>query len=315
MGPVVFLLFISLLLPAHDVTEGNVDTSLDIIRSRSLLQFRIHLVLLSSESEIWAFEGSGNKRNNWPGMEVVVGVGKKTRMRLASTCYWEKWQQPILSAATLTAIRLTCKAYLNSGLCSISVRGLPYLLDALNSSERKHGQGVVTGEYQRSYSLPWDRRLKLFLTCGFSSLQPSLSVRHSCLYIVANLNAVAAMCPTCIMVMCGCRYDASRLDDPLTWGILPARMYMRPHMMRWTLGASNIMFTNPWGPGPAPLSLLSAELLSFMTPSNASPRNKNACSVFSAFFRKGQVIETFHSAGICQPAVNLAIEKLRAGAP
>jgi len=50
MGPVVFLLFISLLLPAHDVTEGNVDTSLDTIRSHSLLQFRIHLVLLSSES-------------------------------------------------------------------------------------------------------------------------------------------------------------------------------------------------------------------------------------------------------------------------
>jgi len=50
MGPVVFLLFISLLLPAHDVTEGNVDTSLDTIRSHSLLQFRIYLVLLSSES-------------------------------------------------------------------------------------------------------------------------------------------------------------------------------------------------------------------------------------------------------------------------
>jgi len=46
MGPVFFLLFISLLLPAHHVTEGNVDTLLDTIRSRSLLQFRIHLVLL-----------------------------------------------------------------------------------------------------------------------------------------------------------------------------------------------------------------------------------------------------------------------------
>jgi hypothetical protein len=37
-------------------------------------------------------------------------------------------------------------------------------------------------------------------------------------------------------------------------------------------------------------------------------------SIFSAFFRKGQVIETFRGKGIYQPAVDLAIEKLRAGA-
>ena len=64
-----------------------------------------------------------------------------------------------------------------------------------------------------------------------------------------------------------------------------------------------------------PPSLLSVEPSSFMVPSNASPqKNKNACSVFSAFFRKGQVIETFRGAGIYQPAVDLAIERLRAGA-
>ena len=56
--------------------------------------------------------------------------------------------QRVLSAATVTAVGLTCKAYLNSGLCSITVRGLPHLLDALKSSERKYGQGVVTGENQ-----------------------------------------------------------------------------------------------------------------------------------------------------------------------
>ena len=54
--------------------------------------------------------------------------------------------QQVLSAATVAAIGLTCKAYLHSGLCSISVRGLPYLLDALKSPERQSGQGVVTGE-------------------------------------------------------------------------------------------------------------------------------------------------------------------------
>ena len=38
------------------------------------------------------------------------------------------------------------KAYLHSGLCSISVRGLHYLLEVLNGLERQNGQGVVTGE-------------------------------------------------------------------------------------------------------------------------------------------------------------------------
>jgi hypothetical protein len=56
--------------------------------------------------------------------------------------------QQILSAATVTAVGLTYKAYLHSGLCSISVRGLPYLLDALYSSKRRkgQGQGILTGE-------------------------------------------------------------------------------------------------------------------------------------------------------------------------
>jgi len=47
---------------------------------------------------------------------------------------------------------------------------------------------------------------------------------------------------------------------------------------------------------------------------NASPKNKNNHSIFSAFFWKGQVIGTFHRASIDQLAVDLAIQKLRAGA-
>jgi len=57
---------------------------------------------------------------------------------------------------TVAAVGLTCKAYLKSGLCSIFVRGagsgVPYLLDALNSPERKHGQGTITGKNQRPIS-------------------------------------------------------------------------------------------------------------------------------------------------------------------
>ncbi|KAI0084577.1 acyltransferase-domain-containing protein [Irpex rosettiformis] len=72
----------------------------------------------------------------------------------------------------------------------------------------------------------------------------------------------------------------STLDDPVTWGVLPASWYFSSRMTRWTLGASDIMFTNP---------------------------------VFSAFFRKGQVLETFRGNGIFQPAIDTAIQKLNSG--
>ncbi|KAI0699518.1 acyltransferase-domain-containing protein [Cerioporus squamosus] len=72
----------------------------------------------------------------------------------------------------------------------------------------------------------------------------------------------------------------STLDDPVVWGVLPARFYRDSRKTRWTLGASDIMFTNP---------------------------------VFSTFFRYGQVIETFRGNGIFQPAIDTAIEKLNRG--
>jgi hypothetical protein len=74
-----------------------------------------------------------------PGPDAAA---RSAQLRLASG------MQQILSAATVTAVGLTCKAYLHSGLCSISVHGLPYLLDALYSSKRRNGQGqgILTGE-------------------------------------------------------------------------------------------------------------------------------------------------------------------------
>ncbi|KAF9224305.1 hypothetical protein BS17DRAFT_779613 [Gyrodon lividus] len=127
----------------------------------------------------------------------------------------------LLSSAVITATGLTCKAFLNSGLCSITVGNLPILLDALKSEHKRNGQGVVT---------------------------------------VAN--------------------HLSTLDDPVTWGILPTQNYTNSRTIRWVLGASDIMFTNP---------------------------------LFSAFFRKGQVIETFRGNGIWQPALDAAIQLLNQG--
>ncbi|KAG1715962.1 hypothetical protein ID866_1186 [Astraeus odoratus] len=51
----------------------------------------------------------------------------------------------LLSTAVITATGLTCKAFLNSGLCSITISNLSVLLDALQCETRRHrGQGVVT---------------------------------------------------------------------------------------------------------------------------------------------------------------------------
>ncbi|KAJ7591405.1 acyltransferase-domain-containing protein [Mycena floridula] len=72
----------------------------------------------------------------------------------------------------------------------------------------------------------------------------------------------------------------STLDDPLTWGILPASSFFTSRTTRWTLGASDVMFTNP---------------------------------VFSEFFRRGQVIETFRGKGVFQKAIDVAIQKLDQG--
>ncbi|KAJ4472162.1 acyltransferase-domain-containing protein [Lentinula aciculospora] len=126
------------------------------------------------------------------------------------------------SAATISVIGLTCKAFLNSGLCRISVNGLQNLSQALENAHREHGRGIVT---------------------------------------ISN--------------------HISTLDDPVTWGILPVKYYLRSaRFTRWTLGAADIMFTNP---------------------------------LFSTFFRYGQVLETFRGKGIYQPAVNNAIDKLNQG--
>ncbi|KAF9510490.1 hypothetical protein BS47DRAFT_1300139, partial [Hydnum rufescens UP504] len=76
-------------------------------------------------------------------------------------------------------------------------------------------------------------------------------------------------------------HEYTSLDEPLMWGCLPTRQYFDRRNMRWTLGASDIMFTNP-------------------------------CAL-SAFFCAGQVIETFRGKGVHQPAIDDAIRKLNAG--
>ncbi|KZO97386.1 acyltransferase-domain-containing protein [Calocera viscosa TUFC12733] len=72
----------------------------------------------------------------------------------------------------------------------------------------------------------------------------------------------------------------SVLDDPIIWGIMPTNTYFNPNLSRWTLGASDIIFTNP---------------------------------VYGVFFRAGQVFEIFRGGGIHQAAVDDAIKTLDKG--
>ncbi|CAH7671700.1 acyltransferase-domain-containing protein [Phakopsora pachyrhizi] len=69
----------------------------------------------------------------------------------------------------------------------------------------------------------------------------------------------------------------STLDDPIIWGIMPFSTFFNTEKVRWTLGASDILFTN--------------QFLSFL-------------------FRNGQVIETFRGKGIYQQALDISISKL-----
>ncbi|GAA5969231.1 hypothetical protein JCM11641_007518 [Rhodosporidiobolus odoratus] len=72
----------------------------------------------------------------------------------------------------------------------------------------------------------------------------------------------------------------SVVDEPFTWGVLPLQNFLNSRTLRWTLGASDVMFNGKWD---------------------------------RWFFEKGQVIETFRGKGIYQKAIDESVEKLDAG--
>lgn len=59
----------------------------------------------------------------------------------------------VLSTATVSAVGLICKAFLNSGLCTVQVSGLQTLKAALENPKRNSGQGVITGASSCTSSL------------------------------------------------------------------------------------------------------------------------------------------------------------------
>ncbi|GAA5821050.1 hypothetical protein JCM10212_006523 [Sporobolomyces blumeae] len=72
----------------------------------------------------------------------------------------------------------------------------------------------------------------------------------------------------------------SVVDEPFMWGSIPLRNFLDSKKLRWTLGASDMMFNGKWD---------------------------------RWFFTKGQVIETFRGKGIYQDAIDVAARKLDQG--
>ncbi|KAM0755492.1 acyltransferase-domain-containing protein [Meredithblackwellia eburnea MCA 4105] len=72
----------------------------------------------------------------------------------------------------------------------------------------------------------------------------------------------------------------SVVDEPFMWGVLPLSTFLDTKTVRWTLGASDMMFNG---------------------------------KLDSWFFTKGQVIETFRGKGIYQDALDVASRKLDEG--
>ncbi|KAL7423930.1 Lyso-phosphatidylcholine acyltransferase [Cryptotrichosporon argae] len=154
------------------------------------------------------------------------------------------------SALTLSTIGLASKAFLRATTRSYEVHGRDVLLDALGIGASKGKGRVNADEYA-------DKK-------RIADGKPG--VRRG-IVTICNHNSV--------------------VDDPMMWSLMPLSTlfpFAGPshtcRNTRWTLGASDIMFTNP---------------------------------LFARFFTLGQVIETHRGGGIFQPAVDEAVKRLQDG--
>jgi monolysocardiolipin acyltransferase len=111
-------------------------------------------------------------------------------------------------------VHLTCKAALNT-ICSVSVHGLPHLEAALSAARTN---GLVT------------RNIISYIS---SSLLTPTSCKSHLDVCKISIRRSASLRPL------------SSLDDPLTWGVLPTKYFLNPRTIRWTLGAADVMYTNP----------------------------------------------------------------------
>jgi monolysocardiolipin acyltransferase len=178
------------------------------------------------------------------------------------------------------------KAYLYSGLCSISVRDLPYLPEALNSPERRNGQGVVTGE-----------------RCDFS--EPTTAVY----YLAHKVSNHLSTCAITGLLLPPKSSNSLFLSGSttLSHGAFSPRGRTYTRTQRAGLSAHQKPYSLTRKPGPG-------RRLPLPCPPHPLLMHAHVAASFLLFFQQGQVIETFRGGGIYQQAVDVAIENLRAGA-
>jgi len=119
-----------------------------------------------------------------------------------------------LSRVTVTTVGLASKAFLRSPLCAVTVNGLDTLCNALDNDKP-----VITGA----------QTLSKWTVVEECSVKSYIHVRR-------------------LQNVCTQFNNVHSLDDPVTWGVLPARYYLSARTTRWALGASDVIFTNPCVP-------------------------------------------------------------------
>lgn len=177
------------------------------------------------------------------------------------------------------AVAAIVKASLFTLCSSIQVEGLDNLLAALAS-----GKGVLTGTAQTDKRWIYFNQLT---TLSLSTYHVSALYANTLKRIVSN--------------------HISVLDDPCAFSVaMPLRTFLDRQTTRWTLGASDIVFTNMYVDCRASRQAANAKTLRQFPLDR--PRR--------FFFKAGQVIETYRSsaapdkAGIYQVAIDEAIRKV-----
>lgn len=87
----------------------------------------------------------------------------------------------------------------------------------------------------------------------------------------------------CLLVRRSADLDANHisvLDEPLMWGVIPPSYFLDPRTVRWSLGASDILFKN---------------------------------NLYRWFFRQGQTLEVHRGDGIFQASLDEALARLAEG--
>ncbi|WRT67139.1 uncharacterized protein IL334_004105 [Kwoniella shivajii] len=151
------------------------------------------------------------------------------------------------SALTLSTIALASRTFLRLTTKKYDINGLPILLDALKIPHDGKGKGKAIEGLDKDGDSSQGSRRGIVTVCNHNSV----------------------------------------CDDPMMWSLMPLSTYFpfatpshTCRNSRWTLGASDVMFTKP---------------------------------LHSKFFNLGQVIETHRGGGIFQPAVDRAVKLLQDG--